>query len=114
MIPEFVGRIPLIVSLEELDENALVKILTEPKNALIKQYQELFKLDGVKLIFEEDSLKEIASMAYKRKTGARGLRSIIEEILLDIMFNLPSMDGVKKCTITKDVVLEKKDPILTK
>lgn len=114
MIPEFVGRIPLIVSLEELDENALVKILTEPKNALIKQYQELFKLDGVELIFEEDSLKEIASMAYKRKTGARGLRSIIEEILLDIMFNLPSMDGVKKCTITKDVVLEKKDPILTK
>lgn len=114
MIPEFVGRIPLIVSLEELDEDALVKILTEPKNALIKQYQELFKLDGVELIFEEDSLKEIASMAYKRKTGARGLRSIIEEILLDIMFNLPSMDGVKKCTITKDVVLEKKDPILTK
>lgn len=112
MIPEFVGRIPVIVALEELDENSLIRILTEPKNAIISQYKELFLMDGCELIFEEGALKAIAKKAYARKTGARGLRSIIEEILMDIMFELPSMENVKKCYITEDTVTKGKEPTL--
>ena len=103
LIPEFVGRIPVLVTLDELDEQALIKILLEPKNAVIKQYQELFKMDDVELEFDEDALKAIAKLAYDRKTGARGLRTIIEKSLMNIMFELPSR---------QDSVLEGKDPKL--
>lgn len=109
LIPEFVGRIPVIVSLEELDEEALVKILTEPKNAIIRQYQELFRLDGVDLEFEDQAIKAIANLAIERKTGARGLRSIIEESLTDIMFELPSMEDVEKVIITEDTIKKEAD-----
>lgn len=112
MIPEFVGRIPVIVALEELDENSLIRILTEPKNAIISQYKELFLMDGCELVFEEGALRAIAKKAYARKTGARGLRSIIEELLMDIMFELPSMENVKKCYITEDTVTKGKEPTL--
>ena len=90
LIPEFVGRVPVIVTLNALDEEALVKILTEPKNALIKQYQKLLEMDGVNLEFEEEALKLIASKAIERKTGARGLRAILEEMLLNVMYDIPS------------------------
>lgn len=112
LIPEFVGRLPVIVTLEELDEEALVKILTEPKNALVKQYKELFKMDGVELEFEEEALKAIAQKAIERKTGARGLRSIIEETLLDIMYEIPSRDNIEKCLIKKETILGNGDPTL--
>lgn len=113
LIPEFVGRVPISVSLEGLDEKALVRILTEPKNALIKQYQKLFEMDEVELIFEEDAVKRIAKQAMERKTGARGLRSIIERIMVDIMFKIPSDDTISSCTITEDAVLEKAEPKIT-
>ena len=106
LIPEFIGRIPVISSLEPLDEKALIRILTEPKNALVKQYQKLFEMDNVELEFEEDALVEIAKKAIERKTGARGLRSIIEGIMLDVMFELPSRDDIEKCIITKETVIE--------
>jgi ATP-dependent Clp protease ATP-binding subunit ClpX len=93
LIPEFVGRLPVIATLRDLDEDALVTILTEPKNALVKQYQRLFEMEDVKLTFTEDALRAIAKRAIERKTGARGLRSILEDILLDTMFDLPGMDG---------------------
>lgn len=112
LIPEFVGRIPVIVSLNELDEDSLVRILVEPKNAIIKQYKELFKMDDVELEFEENALKAIAKKAYDRKTGARGLRSIIEETLMDTMFEIPSRDDVAKVIITEDSILNGKDPKL--
>lgn len=112
LIPEFVGRIPVIVTLDELDEDALVKILIEPKNAIIKQYIELFNMDGVELEFEENALKAIAKKAYDRKTGARGLRSIIEENLMDTMYEIPSRDDVSKVIITKDSIEENKQPLL--
>src|SRR5699024_767580 len=96
LIPEFIGRIPVIVSLNELDEDSLVRILVEPKNAIIKQYKELFKMDDVELEFEENALKAIAKKAYDRKTGARGLRSIIEETLMDTKFEIPSRDDEDK------------------
>ena len=112
LIPEFVGRLPVIVTLEELDEESLVKILTEPKNALVKQYKELFHMDGVELEFEEEALEVIAKKAMERKTGARGLRSIIEEALLDIMYEIPSRDEIEKCLITKDVILNNAEPTL--
>ncbi|SDK41534.1 ATP-dependent protease ATP-binding subunit ClpX [Sediminibacillus albus] len=105
LIPEFIGRLPVIGSLEPLDEDALVEILTKPKNALAKQYQKLFQIDDVELEFEEEALVEIAKKAIERKTGARGLRSIIEGIMLDVMFELPSRDDIEKCIITKDTVL---------
>ncbi|SHG38094.1 ATP-dependent protease ATP-binding subunit ClpX [Ornithinibacillus halophilus] len=108
LIPEFIGRLPVIGSLEPLDEDALVQILTEPKNALVKQYVKLFQMDDVELEFEDDALVEIAKKAIERKTGARGLRSIIESIMLDVMFELPSRDDIEKCIITKDTV-EKED-----
>jgi ATP-dependent Clp protease ATP-binding subunit ClpX len=105
LIPEFIGRLPVIGSLTPLDEDALVEILTKPKNALVKQYEKLFQIDDVELEFEEDALVEIAKKAIERKTGARGLRSIIEGIMLDVMFELPSRDDIEKCVITKDTVL---------
>ena len=112
IIPEFIGRIPVICHLEELDEQDLVRVLTEPKNSVVKQYEYLFKLDGVNLVFEKDALEEVARESIKRKTGARGLRSIIEEALLDVMFELPSRKGVKTCTITKDNIINKTKPKL--
>lgn len=112
LIPEFVGRIPMIVTLESLNENSLVRILEEPKNALIKQYKELFSMDNVKLDFEQEAIKEIARIALERKTGARGLRAVIENSLLDTMFNLPSEKDVEKCTVTKEVILGESKPIL--
>ncbi|MCF6460484.1 ATP-dependent Clp protease ATP-binding subunit ClpX [Clostridium sp. Cult3] len=112
LIPEFVGRLPVIVTLEELDEESLVKILTEPKNALVKQYKELFRMDGVELEFDEEALRAIAQKAIERKTGARGLRSIIEENLLDIMYEIPSRDDIEKCLIKKETILDNGDPTL--
>lgn len=112
LIPEFIGRLPVIASLEPLDEEALVEILTKPKNALVKQYQKMLELDGVMLEFEEEALKEIAKKAIERKTGARGLRSIIEGIMLDVMFELPSREDIVKCVITADTVVEKSSPKL--
>ena len=104
LIPEFVGRLPVIATLEDLDTDALVKILTEPKNALVKQYQRLFEMEGVGLSFTEDALTAIADKAIERKTGARGLRSIMEGILLDTMFDLPSMEGVEEVVVNAEVV----------
>jgi ATP-dependent Clp protease ATP-binding subunit ClpX len=112
LIPEFVGRLPVISTLEPLDEDALVQILTEPKNALAKQYQKLLELDNVELEFESEALREIAKEAIKRNTGARGLRAIIESIMLDVMYDLPSRDDVSKCIITNDSVVNKQAPKL--
>ena len=112
LIPEFVGRLPVMVTLEELDEESLVKILTEPKNALVKQYKELLAMDGVDLEFEEEALHLIAKKAIERKTGARGLRSIIEETMLDIMYDIPSREDIEKCIITKETVENKVEPTL--
>jgi ATP-dependent Clp protease ATP-binding subunit ClpX len=111
LIPEFVGRLPVIATLEDLDEAALVKILTEPKNALCKQYGKLFEMEGVKLRFTEDALSAIAQRAIERKTGARGLRSIMEGILLDTMFELPSLEMVEEIVVDGDVVTGKKQPV---
>ncbi|GHH97214.1 ATP-dependent protease ATP-binding subunit ClpX [Neobacillus kokaensis] len=104
LIPEFIGRLPVIASLEQLDESALIEILTKPKNALVKQYQKMLEIDDVELEFEEGALQEIAKKAIERKTGARGLRSIIEGIMLDVMFDLPSREDITKCIITKETV----------
>lgn len=112
LIPEFIGRIPIIATLDELNEEALVRILTEPKNALIKQYEELFRLDGVELVFEEGSIEEIAKLAIKRNTGARGLRAILEDSLLDIMFDIPNKKGIKKCIVSVETIRDKKSPTL--
>ena len=111
LIPEFIGRMPVIATLEDLDEPALVKILVEPKNALVKQYAKLFDMEDVELAFSEDALHTIAKKAIDRKTGARGLRSILESILLDTMFDLPSMEGVDEVHIDKDVVELRKEPV---
>ena len=113
LIPEFIGRLPVVVTLESLDEDALVSILTEPKNALVKQYQKLLEMDGVKLTFDDDALRQIAKEALKRKTGARGLRSIIEAIMRNVMYEVPSVEGVTACRVTKDTVSSRKDPVLT-
>jgi len=110
LIPEFVGRLPLIATLENLDEDALVTILTEPKNALVKQYQRLFEMEGAKLEFTDDALKAIAKQAIARKTGARGLRSILENLLLDTMFELPDKEGIEKVVIDDKVVDTDKEP----
>ena len=112
MIPEFVGRIPIVVSLEALTEEALVNILTKPKNALTKQYKKLFELDGVELQFEEDAVEEIAKQAIERNTGARGLRSIIESIMMDAMFEVPSEEDVQTCVVTKDTIKLAQQPKL--
>jgi ATP-dependent Clp protease ATP-binding subunit ClpX (EC 3.4.21.92) len=111
-IPEFVGRLPVVATLDELSVDDLVRILVEPKNSLIKQYQKLFEMEGVNLRFTEGALRAVAEMAYKRKTGARGLRSILEEIMIDVMYEIPSLSGVKECVITEEVVLKKDRPIL--
>ena len=112
LIPEFVGRLPVVASLDSLDHDALVKILTQPKNALVKQYKKFFEYDGVDLIVTEDALNAIASEAMKRKMGARALRAIIEEVMLNIMYEIPSAKDVKKCIVTEDTILLKKEPTL--
>jgi len=112
MIPEFIGRLPVIATLKELDENMLMKIMQEPKNALLKQYSSLFKMDGIKLDIKNEALKEIAQLAIEQKTGARGLRSIIEKLLIDLMFNAPDKKDLEKIVINKEVVLGKTDPLM--
>lgn len=112
LIPEFVGRVPVVVSLHELDEEALVRILVEPKNALVKQYKKLFELDEVDIEFEEDALKAVAKMAIDRKTGARGLRSILENTMLEVMYEIPSREDIKKCIVTKETIEKKIPPTL--
>ncbi len=113
LIPEFIGRLPIVVTFEALGEDTLVRILTEPKNALVKQYQKLLEMDGVKLDFDEAALHLIAKEALKRKTGARGLRSIIESIMRNVMYEVPSVEGASHCRVTKEVITDKKDPVLT-
>ena len=112
LIPEFLGRLPVIATLDELNENALIRILKEPKNALLRQFQKLFEMEGVNLRLTDSALEAIAREAMKRKSGARGLRSIMETCMLDIMYELPSITNVKECVIGEDVVLNKEDPIL--
>ena len=112
LIPEFVGRMPIIVTLENLDEHALMRILTEPRNALTKQYQRLFEMDGVELTFDEDALLEVAKKAIERKTGARGLRAILEDVMLDIMYDIPSREDITTCRITKEVIDKVCPPLL--
>ena len=114
LIPELVGRLPVLVALDNLDKDALVRILTEPKNAIVKQYQKLFSLDNVELEFEEDAVVRIAEKTIDRKTGARGLRSVIEEIMNDLMFTIPSEEGVKKVVVTKDFVDGKAEATIIK
>ena len=112
LIPEFVGRVPIIVTLHQLEEDALISILTQPKNALVKQFSKLLEMDGVALEFEDEALSEIAKLAIERKTGARGLRAILEAIMLDVMYEIPSRADVKKCVITRDTVKSAKVPML--
>lgn len=111
LIPEFIGRIPLVVQLQELSEDDLLHILTQPKNAMVKQYKKLLAMDGVDLEFDEDALRSLAKMAIKRKTGARGLRSILEHLMLDVMYEVPQRDDVEVCKITRDVVEGRAHPI---
>ena len=110
LIPEFIGRLPIVATLKELDKDALKQILVEPKNSLVKQYKKLFEIDDVELVFKDEAIEEIVNKAQERKTGARGLRSIIEEIMTDIMFEIPSNPKIEKCIITKETVLNKKEP----
>ena len=112
LIPEFVGRVPILTHVDDLDEKSLVRILVEPKNALTKQYQKLFELDGVHLSFTPNALKAIAHKAIERKTGARGLRNVMEQVMLDIMYRLPSLPGVKECIINSAVVQKAQEPVL--
>ena len=112
LIPEFVGRVPILATLEELDEKSLVKILQEPKNSLIKQYKKLFEFENVKLIFKDEAVSEIAKKAINKKTGARGLRSIIEALLLKTMFKLPTMDDVEEVIVNESVVKNNSEPII--
>jgi ATP-dependent Clp protease ATP-binding subunit ClpX len=111
LIPEFIGRLPVIATLDELDEHALIDILKRPRNALTKQYAKLFEYDGVQLEFHEDALEAVAKEAIKRKTGARGLRAILEQSMLEVMYELPSRDEVKKCIVSKDVILKGERPV---
>ena len=113
LIPEFIGRVPITVTLEGLDKEALIRILKEPKNALIKQYRKLFEFDEVRLDVEEEAVEEIARLAYERKTGARGLRSIMEDVMMDIMYEIPSDDNIAECVLTKDAVNGKDKPRIT-
>ena len=110
LIPEFVGRLPMVVSLESLDQNALINILSQPKNALVKQYSKLFEIDNVELEFTEEALKAIADEAIVRKTGARGLRAIVEDIMIDIMFEIPSDEQITKVVITEEAIKSKTFP----
>ncbi|RPI02420.1 MAG: ATP-dependent protease ATP-binding subunit ClpX, partial [Calditrichaeota bacterium] len=114
LIPELIGRLPIISTLVELDEQALFEILTTPKNALTKQYQRLLEMDDVVLEFDQPALKEIIKIAQKRKTGARGLRSVIEDVMMDVMFSLPSHKDIGYCRITRDVILKKGEPVFKK
>ena len=110
LIPEFIGRVPITVSLDLLDEEALVSILTQPKNALVKQYQKLFELDNVKLEFTDGAVREIARLALERKTGARGLRAIVEDVMMDMMYEIPSDETVGICTVTEEMVKREEGP----
>lgn len=112
LIPEFVGRLPIVVTLDQLDKKALVDILTKPRNALVKQYKKLFEIDGVVLEVENEALEAIADRAIERKIGARGLRAIMEDIMLDVMYDIPSVDNVEKCIITKENVINNQQPVL--
>ncbi|MCB0360746.1 MAG: AAA family ATPase, partial [Bdellovibrionales bacterium] len=112
LIPEFIGRLPVVATLGELDEASLVQILVEPKNALIKQYQRLFELESVRLKFTEDALKAVANTALKRKLGARGLRSILEEVMLDVMYEIPSQHDIKEVVISGDTILRGEQPLI--
>jgi ATP-dependent Clp protease ATP-binding subunit ClpX len=112
LIPEFIGRLPVVATLDALDEAALIQILTEPKNALVKQYAKFFEYDGVELEFKDEALQLIAREAIQRKTGARALRTIIEEVMLDIMYELPSMRDIKRCIIEEETVRDRKEPVL--
>jgi ATP-dependent Clp protease ATP-binding subunit ClpX len=112
LIPEFIGRVPVTVSLDSLDENALVRILREPKNAITKQYQKLFEMDEVALEFTDEALQAVAKKSSERKTGARGLRAILEEVMMDIMFIIPSDDSVSRCIITREAVEGTSEPEL--
>ena len=112
LIPEFIGRLPVVATLDSLNEEALTKILVEPKNALVKQYTKFFEYDGVELVFTDGALREIAREAMQRSTGARALRTIIEEVMLNIMYEIPSAKDVKQCVISEETVLERIDPTL--
>ena len=112
LIPEFIGRVPINVSLDLLDEDALVRILTEPKSAIVKQYQKLFEMDGVGLEFEPEALRLIAKRAIERETGARGLRAIMEDVVLDLMYDIPSEEDIELCRITKSVIEDGAEPEL--
>ena len=111
LIPEFVGRLPVVATLHDLDKPALIDILTTPKNAITRQYQRMFEYESVKLRFTQDALDAIADLALERKIGARGLRMIIEDLMLDLMYNLPSMKKVKECVVTPEVVRNRETPI---
>ena len=112
LIPEFVGRLPIVVGIDALNEEALIKILTEPKNATVKQYKKLFNLDGVEVEFEDEALSEVAKQAIRLNTGARGLRSILENIMLELMYDVPSDDTIEKIVITKDVIQKLAKPTI--
>jgi len=112
MIPEFLGRLPMIATLEDLDEKALIEILTKPKNAIIKQYMRLMEMEGVKLSFEDAALNAVAKEAIKKKTGARGLRSILENAMLDVMYEIPSLQGCTSCLVQEDAITKGAKPIL--
>jgi len=112
LIPEFIGRLPVITTVSNLDRDALIQILSTPKNALVKQYQKMFQIDGVELVFDEPALEAIADQALERGTGARGLRAILEEVLLPVMFDLPSREDVASVVITEDVVLRGAEPTM--
>jgi len=112
LIPEFVGRLPVIATLDELSEEALVDIMFKPKNALVKQYTKIFEFENVKLKFQQDALWAVAKEAINRKSGARGLRAILEDVMLDIMYDIPSQENVKECVVSKDVILKREKPLI--
>jgi ATP-dependent Clp protease ATP-binding subunit ClpX len=112
LIPEFVGRVPVVATLEELDEEALVRILTEPKNSLVKQYEKLMSFEKVALKFTDGALKAVAKKAVQRKTGARGLRAILEDVMLDLMYDIPSQSNVREVIINEDVITDRESPIM--
>jgi len=111
LIPEFIGRLPVVATLEDLDEKALIEILTKPKNALVKQYQRLFEMEGAKLTFTEDAMRSVATRAIQRRTGARGLRSIMESILLGTMFDLPGLEDVEEVVVNREVAEGRASPL---
>jgi ATP-dependent Clp protease ATP-binding subunit ClpX len=112
MIPEFMGRLPIIVSCDALGVDALTEVLWKPKNALARQYERLFEMEGVKLRFTEDALRAVAEEAHRRKSGARGLRAIVEEVMLDVMYEIPSLTGVRECVVNAEVVVNRSRPVL--